>query len=121
MRSVKYYLEKDGLDTTYWGKKIIAAEEYGAFAVGDIMQAEGWVTCACGKITQDIPRTAHIPNDDTLAEMGVDFSQCVKKNWFMNAAVLLVKIENRAKIVSMLERNSFLLMKDCVDIPSEFH
>ena len=55
MNEAKQYLELKRLDTTYWGKRIIAAENRGRFTDEDGYEAGDFVTCACGRLTVDIP------------------------------------------------------------------
>ncbi len=100
-------LNMAGLDTTYWGKKIIAAEKRGRFTKSNSNEASDWVTCACGKVTSDIPRNLDenspvykTPIDYRLQERGFDFYNTVEDNEFLAAAQTLVAIENRAITVA---------------------
>ena len=72
MKTLKI-LKKANLQDTYWGKKIIAAEKRGYFTQSNKNQSEEWVTCACGRLTHDIPRTARFraPMDIILADLGL--------------------------------------------------
>ncbi len=109
MNEAKEYLELKGLDNSYWGKKIIAAEERGKFTASNRHHAADWVTCACGKITSDIPRTLdldedshsyNVPLDSVLKDHGFSFYDNVEADRFLAAAETLVSIETRAIIVA---------------------
>jgi hypothetical protein len=97
----KRYLESAKLDKTFWGKKIIAAEKRGGFTLSNSSRAATWVTCACGKITQDIPRNRRSrPLDAELIRLGNLFSTDVDTNDFLSTAYLLARIEKRAIYVA---------------------
>ena len=98
----KQYLELKGLGTTYWGKKIIAAENRGRFTDFNLEQAGDFVTCACGRVTVDIPRGGdyHVPLDSELERLGMQFDLDVTYNNFLEAARTLAAIEARAHIVA---------------------
>lgn len=107
MKEAQEYLTAKNLDTTYWGKKIIAAEARGNFTESNINQSAEWVTCACGRLTGDIPRAAdtrfqsyNMPLDRVLKDLGFEFYNAVEDNEFLYAAELLDKIETRARIVA---------------------
>lgn len=94
------YLKEHGLDQSHWGERIIRAEYIGTFNFADIGDATEWTTCACGKLDDGIPRTFFgMPEDDALSELGGEFCHHVKRDDFYEAAVTLVRIENRAAIV----------------------
>ncbi len=97
----KDYLERHNLDQTYWGKKIIAAEKRGGFTSSNREQSNDWVTCACGRITQDIPRENGCPHDLILSTLGSGFYNKVNNNEIDKAAEYLVEIEARAITVSI--------------------
>lgn len=101
------YLLGRGLSATYWGKKIIAAEARGKFTESNINQSAGWVTCACGRVTADIPRdpdtrfqSYNTPLDRILKGRGFAFYEAVEDNKFLDAAEILNDIETRARIVA---------------------
>ena len=95
------YLLGSGLSATYWGKKIIAAEGRGRFTESNIDQANGWVTCACGKSTSDILRSfTGRPMDSYLGKLGEDFSEFVHGGEIYEAAKTLALIEKRATAVA---------------------
>jgi hypothetical protein len=107
MNKAKEYLELKGYDQTYWGKKIIAAEKRGRFTESNINHSADWVTCACGRVTADIPRDPdthfhgyNTPLDAILRERGFDFYTAVDDNRFLKAAQTLVSIEARAIVVA---------------------
>ena len=107
MREAQEYLTEKNQHITYWGKKIIAAEARGKFTESNINQSAGWVTCACGKVTADIPRdpdtrfqSYNTPLDRILKGRGFAFYEAVEDNKFLDAAEILHEIETRARIVA---------------------
>tara|TARA_R110000796_G_scaffold177389_1_gene294232 strand:- start:348 stop:683 length:336 start_codon:yes stop_codon:yes gene_type:complete len=102
MNKAKEYLELKGLDQTYWGSIIVWAEERGSFTTRSKEQAGSWVTCACGRVTSDIPRyeLQSRPQDRLLNNLGGRFYGAVEENDFLAAAQTLVRIEARAIIVA---------------------
>jgi hypothetical protein len=97
----KTYLEEVNLNTTYWGKIIIAAESRGFFTLKDAVEASSWVTCACGRVTEDIPRQdTNRPQDYELFLNGCKFANRVGEDSFVNAAIVLSLIEKRAIVVA---------------------
>ena len=90
-------LMEHGLAATYWGKRIIAAEETGGFAASDNAQSGKWLDCACGKLTAQIARLpSGAPKDKRLYELGDAFAVAVDRDEITDAAVTLVQIEQRA-------------------------
>ncbi len=65
--------------------------------------AGSWVTCACGKVAEDIPRDPklHDPLDLYLRKMGNTFHDFVVWDDFLGAAHNLNRIEKRALEVVM--------------------
>ena len=102
MNEARDYLELKGFDSTYWGNIIIEAEERGYFTSSNVIEGGSWVTCACGKVTSDIPRRGHQrrPEDDRLVVLGERFDGCIEDDAFLKAAKTLVRIEARATIVA---------------------
>ena len=102
MNEARQYLELKGLDTTYWGRKIIAAEKRGDFTGFNVQQAGDFVTCACGRVTTDIPRCRDYggPLDSKIVRLGMQFDLDVTYNNFLEAAQTLTDIEARALIVA---------------------
>lgn len=97
MKTAKEILEKAKLHKTVWGKRIIAAEERGYFTDEDKRLARSWVTCACGKVTHDIPRNwGNRPIDDQLVQYGCVFEKNIIRHQAKDAANTLIKIEKRA-------------------------
>ena len=102
MNEARQYLELKGLDATYWGKKTIAAEKRGRFTDFNLEQAGDFVTCACGRVTADIPRRRDydVPCDEELERLGMQFESDVLTDNFLEAAKTLTAIEARALIVA---------------------
>jgi hypothetical protein len=101
MKKAKEYLTAAGFDQTHWGKIIVAAENRGSFTDSNNDKAATWVTCACGRITQDIPRNRRSrPLDAELIRLGNKFSFEVESNEFLSAARILLRIEARAIVAS---------------------
>ena len=94
-------LRRARLDRSHWGQKILNAEQRGRFTDEEEMRAIDWVTCACGRVTHDIPRdTNGAPLNGELARLGVAFSDAVAERDFSEAASLLIQIEALAVKVS---------------------
>lgn len=99
--TAKQVLKEAGLAKSHWGKRIIDAEERGEFTQQDRIEAENWVTCACGKVTVDIPRhDVGSPIDTKLLWLGLDFDHAVDSHRFTSASKTLVEIEKRAAQVT---------------------
>ena len=98
----KKILETAKLQDTFWGKIIIASEKRGHFTVHKKELAGDRITCACGKLDNNIPRFSDgDPIDPYLREYGKLFEASVLDCDFAKAAQLLCKIEKRsAKILS---------------------
>ena len=97
-------LRKAHLHESYWGKKILAAENRGWFTGSNKKQARSWITCACGRLDSRIPRNqflyhynAGAPSDDQLRDTGRRFYHHILENNFMDAADCLIEIEARAR------------------------
>lgn len=86
------------LSQTVWGQRIAAAEERGHFTEEDNDEAASWVTCACGRITADIPRSPGlgVPRDGQLSRLGTEFCVYVGADDFDSARRTLEAIELRA-------------------------
>ena len=98
--TAKQILTKAKLNRTYWGRKVIAAENRGGFSDSDSWLAGVWTTCACGKQDRRIPRDdVDAPIDRKLASAGRSFDCHVSLNNTVAAARTLVAIEKRAAIV----------------------
>lgn len=104
-------LTKANLDETHWGIRIVEAEASGkGFCTKDRNQANNWMTCACGMITYDIPRHCHpndlghykqdAPEDGVLYNLGGLFYICISHGNYLEAAKVLVQIEDQARIVA---------------------
>lgn len=97
MRSAKQILIGNGLDQSFWGKRIIAAQCRGGFLGGDVLSAGNWTTCACGQQDPRIPRDrVGEPLDTQLAGNGLIFNHQVANGHYSDAAETLVAIEKRA-------------------------
>lgn len=104
----------DELKDTYWGQIITIAEQKNCFSSKNVSESRHWVTCACGRVTVDIPRFKETvflstsrhwvgePKDNELRELGTDFSLAVGGNNYDWAKQLLVQIENRARKIATL-------------------
>jgi hypothetical protein len=91
------HLIENGLASTFWGRRIIGAEEKGRFTRDDRDLAEGWTTCACGKSDPRIPRSSSgIPLDHQMSVNGIRFYRRIFSHNFLEAAQTLVLIERRA-------------------------
>jgi len=93
-------LTRTGYNTSYWGKKIIAAEQRGYFTESNKDQSGNWVTCACGKSCGSIEFEYKDgypvrPVDPNLYSLGIDFNNAVEMNCFVKAAEVLLDIERR--------------------------
>ena len=102
MGKAEEVLAKAKLKSSYWGRKIIQAERGGGFSTRSGYLASSWVTCACGKLDDGIPRFVDdAPGDPKLRRLGHLFYIRVCRNDCLSAAEALVKIEQRAKQVLM--------------------
>lgn len=76
------------LETSHWGKRILAAANRGWFTNQDSADAGDWTVCACGKASPLVPRVEEFdaddgispgcPLDDRLASLGSGFSAYVE-------------------------------------------
>ena len=90
-------LTEANLHQSYWGQKIIAAAKRGYFTESNDKQAGAWVTCACGKLDDAIPRDFYgEPSDERLAFLGGSFSEAISWGDPQDAALCLIEIEERA-------------------------
>jgi len=90
-------LTEANLHQSYWGQKIIAAAKRGHFTKANDKQAAGWVTCACGKLDDAIPRAfCGEPLDYQLVFLGNSFSEMISWGNIQDAALCLIRIEERA-------------------------
>ena len=99
-------LTRHGLQDSHWGKRILRAVKRNTFTSKDTWKAGNWVSCACGKVTADIPRcktygqSEGAPTDFKLKDLGMDFHFYVAENNFDKAARTLVLIEKHAQLVA---------------------
>ena len=103
--SASNIIKEAALENTYWGKKIILAEESGTkFSRDDINEAANWDSCAVGTLAIKIERTnfSSAPTDRELYDLGYTFAAYVNEQNLLFAARTLVDIYNRAKIVTVL-------------------
>lgn len=107
MKTAREILKENRLLSSYWGRRIVKAEERGAFNLADKRASGSWTTCACGKQDPLIPRGCFgAPNDSALGFWGVEFCGHVLNDRFPEAASALVKIERRAaEVLRELARN----------------
>jgi hypothetical protein len=104
MNKTKEILIDAGVKDTYWGRAILSAQKVGHFTPANKNKAGNWVTCACGKITHDIPRDhkgGEMPLDSLLSQLGMDFYDCVSTDKIVSSAKTLVLIEQRAIEVAL--------------------
>tara|TARA_R110000822_G_C14991735_1_gene459772 strand:+ start:244 stop:561 length:318 start_codon:yes stop_codon:yes gene_type:complete len=97
MKTAKEVLVEAGLDQSHWGIRVIAAESNGLFTEYDTHDSGDWFSCACGKLDDHIKRNQHgEPEDQELNEYGMKFYIAVACRDFLEAALSLIKIENRS-------------------------
>jgi hypothetical protein len=107
MNKANKLLVEAGLDNSHWGKRIIIAEERGGFTEDEADMAGSWVTCACGKLDDGIPRdTDGSPEDFALFELGGLFYSHVSRDAYLSAAKCLIDIEHRAIEVLNEQQNN---------------
>ena len=100
MKIAEKILNENNLQYTYWGDRIIKAEERGYFTLTDAKKAGSWTTCACGKQDPRIPRHDDgDPVDAYLSGYGSRFMSDVINNHFFDAASTLIAIEKRAVVL----------------------
>lgn len=98
-------VKEAALENTYWGKKIILAEESGTkFSKNDIDEATSWDNCVVGTLTIEIERASFsaAPVDCELYDLGYTFAVYINEQNLLSATRTLVDIYNRAKIVTVL-------------------
>ena len=107
IKTIKELLAEHNLQHSVWGKKILKAQKSPeGFTLQDKYDSMSWVTCACGRVTADIPRRsrlAEVPNqplDFLLRMLGSKFYSKVCEDNPLEAAKTLVKIEARALVVA---------------------
>lgn len=70
------------------------------FTSRDLIDAGGWVTCACGRLDPRIPpRLDGAPRDDQLWRLGCAFHDSVRGNYFDLAEIQPAQIDARAAVV----------------------
>lgn len=92
-------LVENGLFATHWGSIIDKAERRGEeFTKEEKEQADGWTTCACGRLKEDgIDRDEYgAPIDPELMQLGLVFNDNIKSGLPFLAAKTLLNIQNRA-------------------------
>jgi hypothetical protein len=96
-KTAKEILKENRLLSSYWGRRIVKAEERGYRNKTDALKASSWQTCACGRQDDRIPRDDEgVPMDSALSDLGCSFYVHILNNRFDFAAQTLVKIERRA-------------------------
>lgn len=81
-----------------WTERIEDARGNGGFTDEDRRKAGRWPDCACGEQSPLIPRFHDgCPMDVVLADLGSEFLDAVEVNAIAEAAVILGKIEERAR------------------------
>ena len=98
-------LAKAGLQNTRWGNRIIAAEQRHFFTAEDILDSEGWTTCACGELDESLMeldiRGELTPIDHDLYRFGIQFYRAITDNDYAKTANIIVGIENRVQELSL--------------------
>ena len=98
MKTTEQILRDARLLSTFWGRRIMAARKRNRFTEKDKKHAAFWQTCACGRLTQNIPRNFNgRPYDRDLFKLGCDFCDHVTASRTKQAALTLVDIEKRAQ------------------------
>ena len=100
-------LRKARIHTTYWAKIILRAEARGKFTADNIDKSGEWTTCACGRADHSIDVDVYgrdswgsmpgCPKDLILRQAGKNFFEAVYAHDFMDAALYLIAIEQRAR------------------------
>jgi hypothetical protein len=100
MNEAKQLLEKHGLDSTFWGERIILAEENGYFSGYDEKETQyrpyGSFSVVYENDMKILVRNIQ-PKDKVLDELGMNFSNEIYSGDFLGAAITLVNIEKRAE------------------------
>ena len=102
-KTIKELLAEHNLQHSVWGKRIIKAQKSpDGFTERDKHESLSWVTCACGRVTPDIPRAprgiagGNAPLDDELRGLGNTFHRKVRGGLTLGATKTLIAIEKRA-------------------------
>ena len=94
-------LDDAGIKDSFWGKRIMASFENGnIFTADDIEKSNVWVTCACGRLTDDIYTDDDgKPYDKKLENLGYKFYSEILIHNQLSATKTLVRIEERARFL----------------------
>ncbi len=88
------------LSKTKWGVAILenVHSKCRRFHTSTILAASSWVSCACGRLSKNIPRKSPQgkPKDELLSKLGVYFYRAIRDGRPKIAAKVLVRIEVRA-------------------------
>jgi hypothetical protein len=97
-KTAREILHENRLLSSYWGRRIVKAEEQSRFTEKDVRHSASWQTCACGRQDDRIPRDDRegAPIDEDLQDLGYAFYSFVLQHNPRGAANVLVKIERRA-------------------------
>lgn len=97
MKTAKEILKENRLLSSYWGRRIVKAEERGFFFERDHWDSNRWTTCACGRQDERIPRNyGRVPLDPQLRRLGGMFYRVIKRRKYVCAAEILIAIEKRS-------------------------
>lgn len=99
LAQLRFDMEK--AESITWQQRIDRARKRGIFTTEDYDLAAMWVTCACGRVTADIPRGPNgAPLDEMLADLGCRFYDLIGDDDFDRAEDVLAMIEGRAQVVA---------------------
>ena len=103
MNEAHKLLKAHNLDKSAWGIRIVESEGNTFFSLVDRFESDDWITCACGEQDPRLHRKRDTnigikdsPLDNKLYKYGMDFTDAVHADNFLEAAQILVKIEERA-------------------------
>lgn len=95
----EHLIKINNLKYTFWGHKIIEAEQHGGFCDYEKDLSNDWITCACGEVSKKITRNkiSNAPTNFDIRQLGVEFNNFVHCNNFLGAAITLIEIEKTAR------------------------
>ncbi len=99
---IKRMLEKEGLQDTLWGSRILAAHKGDCFTQKERQYSLSWVTCAAAELLSD-DDCPYLLEDPVLLVQGGQFAYHVANNNFYWSAVTYVAINKRVRQLKGLE------------------
>tara|TARA_B110000240_G_C13491269_1_gene449683 strand:+ start:1580 stop:1942 length:363 start_codon:yes stop_codon:yes gene_type:complete len=99
MNSTIVLLTVAGLESTMWGRRIVAAAKRGDWNDYDLSMAGRWTSCACGQMDPWIEIANGCPADSELWMLGCKFGKLrttEQGDMFERAACLLIAIHTRS-------------------------